>query len=223
MTREMVLSLSEADLCSYTIAQVNAMYPDSRPIQVDDFCSAIPEALARLGYCFSHVNNKYFFDGKSPIFNHLHGDQYTMWLYFLSNTVYRQGGDATVCSKLFLLNKALHGCDIFYEVALPKIFLVVHPLGTVLGRGNYNDFFVAYQRCGVGSNHNVYPSFGAHVTLRPGATVLGQSSIGSHCQIAADTLVLDKKIEDGTLVMGPPNQLRYKPNPTPYSLWRKTK
>ena len=38
--------------------------------------------------------------------------------------------------KLFLLNKALHGCDIYYEVALPSVFLLVHPLGTVLGRAS---------------------------------------------------------------------------------------
>jgi hypothetical protein len=54
-----------------------------------------------------------------------------------------------------------------------RVFLLVHPLGTVLGRGNYSDFFVAYQRCGVGSNNEVYPTFGKHVTLRPGSAVLG--------------------------------------------------
>jgi serine O-acetyltransferase len=220
VTGAVSLSLSEGDLCAYTAAQLNTTCPDPHPVRPDDLRPAMPEALARLGHCFSHVDNKYFFDGQQSVFNHLHGDQYAMWLYFLSNTLYRQGGDAAVCAKLFLLNKALHGCDIFYEVALPDIFLLVHPLGTVLGRGAYSDYFVAYQRCGVGSNHDIYPTFGPHVTLRPGAAVLGQSTIGSHCQIAAETLVLDKTIEEGTVVMGPPNQLRRKPNTAPYPLWR---
>jgi serine O-acetyltransferase len=99
---------------------------------------SVPQALERLEHCFTKVNNKYFFDGDRAVFSHLHGDQYCMWLYFLANQLFRDGGEPEVCSKLFLLNKSLNACDLFYEVALPDIFLVVHPLGTVLGRGAYS-------------------------------------------------------------------------------------
>ena len=92
-----------------------------------------------------------------------------------------------ICEKIFLLNKKLHSCDIFYEVKLPSVFLLVHPLGTVLGRGNYSDFFVAYQRCGIGSNHHIYPTLGKYVTMRPGSAILGNSKIGDNCQIAAES------------------------------------
>jgi serine O-acetyltransferase len=166
-------SLGAEGLAAYAAAQVNAMFPDPDPVSADDLAPAVAAALPRLEHCFSHVANKYFFDGERAVFSHLHGDQYAMWLYLLANELHRQGGPASTCSKLFLLNKALHGVDAFYEVELPSVFLLVHPLGTVLGRGNYSDFFVAYQRCGVGSNNDVYPTFGRHVTLRPGSAVLG--------------------------------------------------
>jgi|TARA_R110002072_G_scaffold88011_1_gene198265 serine O-acetyltransferase len=219
MTR-VISSLSPADLAAYVAAQLNSHFPDRQAVTADHLMPVMPGALARLEHCFAQVDNKYFFDGTQAVFNHLHGDQYAMWLYFLSNELFRQGGDAAICSKLFLLNKSLHACDIFYEVALPDVFLLVHPLGTVLGRGSYSDYFVAYQRCGVGSNRDIYPQFGRHVTLRPGAAVLGKSQIGNNCQIAAETLILDTDIPDGTLVMGRPGQIRQKTNAAPYPLWR---
>lgn len=213
-------SLPAEGLARLASGQVNAMFPDGEDVRIDDLMPAMPEALARLEHCFSYVGNKYFFDGERSVFSHLHGDQYTIWLYYLSNTLFRQGGAANICSKLFLLNKALHGCDIFYEVELPSVFLVVHPLGTVLGRGTYSDFFVSYQRCGVGSNKDVYPTFAKYVTLRPGSAVLGKSLIGENCQIAAESLVIDRDLPDNTVYFGDPKTARTKTNAGHYPLWR---
>jgi serine O-acetyltransferase len=213
-------SLDAHGLAAYAAGQVNAMFPDPQRIEAGDLAAAVEGALPRLEHCFSHVANKYFFDGEQAVFSHLHGDQYAMWLYLLSNELHRQGGPAAICSKLFLLNKALHGLDAFYEVELPSIFLLVHPLGTVLGRGAYSDYFVAYQRCGVGSNKGVYPTFGRHVTLRPGSAVLGASTIGDHCQIATESLVLDRDLPEHTLYIGGPKTATLKRQDQPYPLWR---
>lgn len=213
-------SLDPAGLAAYAAAQVNAMFPDPHPVSDDELAPAVQGALARLEHCFSHVANKYFFDGEAAVFNHLHGDQYAMWLYLLSNELHRQGGAVSTCSKLFLLNKALHGVDAFYEVELPSVFLLVHPMGTVLGRGTYSDFFVAYQRCGVGSNNDVYPTFGKHVTLRPGSAVLGACTLGDYCQIATESLVLDRDLPDHTLYIGGPKTATLKRQDKPYPLWR---
>lgn len=214
------MALSSASLAAYAVRQANSVCPDECPLVPDDVLPAIPRALQRLEHCFAHINNRYFFDGEASVFSHLHGDQYAMWLYILGNELYRQGAPAATSSKLFLLNKSLHGCDIFYEVELPSIFLLVHPLATVLGRGTYSDYFVAYQRCGVGSNHDVYPSFGRHVTLRPGSAVLGACRIGDHCQIAAESLVLDRDLPDRSLYIGNPKTAVVKPQQTTYPLWR---
>lgn len=217
------ISLSPDRLAAYTAHQLCTLFPDGTNISADDLLTAFPKALARLEHCFCQINNKYFFDGTQAVFNHLHGDQYAMWLYILANELHLQGAEPAICSKLFLLNKMLHGCDIYYEVTLPSIFLLVHPLGTVLGRGTYSDYFVAYQRCGIGSNHDVYPSFGHHVTLRPGSAVLGRSRIGNMCEIATESLVLDRDLEDRTLYIGTPKQALIKKKYTPYPLWRTAK
>ena len=215
-------SLGPQALADYAAAQANAILPDLEPLNGGDLMPALGAALARLEHCFAAIDNKYFFDGTSAVFSHLHGDQYAMWLYFLSNELFRQGAPASVCAKLFLLNKTLHGCDIFYEVELPSIFLLVHPLATVLGRGSYSDYFVSYQRCGVGSNHDVYPVIGKHVTLRPGSAVLGACRIGDHCQIAAESLVIDRDLPDHSLYIGNPRGAVVKRQEGGYPLWRAT-
>lgn len=220
MTLRVRSSLDAHGLAAYAARQADAMLPDGDPVSVEDLMPAVLGALPRLEHCFTRIENKYFFDGEQAVFNHLHGDQYAMWLYFLANELHRQGGAPAVCSKLFLLNKALHGIDAFYEVALPDIFLLVHPLGTVLGRGTYSDYFVAYQRCGVGSNHDVYPTFGKHVTLRPGSAVLGTCAIGDHCQIATESLVLDRDLPSNTLYIGNPKTATLRHQDAIFPLWR---
>ncbi len=197
-------SLAPAALAALACGQINALFPDGRPVAPAALQAAVPGALARLEHCFTHINNKYFFDGRQAVFDHLHGDQYAMWLYLLANQLYLDGADPAICKKLFLLNKSLHGCDIFYEIALPSVFLLVHPLGTVLGRASYADFLLVYQRVGVGSNHDVYPTLGRHLTLRPGSSVLGKGRVGDHCSIAAESLLLDRDLADHSLYIGNP-------------------
>lgn len=214
------MSLSPDRLAALAARQCDNFFPDGEAVGPDELRDVADRALKRLEHCFAAVANKYFFDGTRAVFNHLHGDQYATWLYLLANELHRRGGPASTCAKLFLLNKALHGCDIFYEVELPSIFLLVHPLGTVLGRGEYSDYFVAYQRVGVGSNHDAYPRFGRHVTLRPGASVLGNCRVGDMCQVAAESLVIDRDLPDGTIYIGGPKSAVVKRNEAPYPLWR---
>ncbi|WP_374943855.1 hypothetical protein [Sphingomonas sp.] len=220
MIARMRASLAPEALAALAARQCDNLIPDGEKLSPDALMQAVPHALARLEHCFQAVDNKYFFDGTDAVFDHLHGDQYCMWLYLLANELHRQRGVTSACSKLFLLNKALHGCDIYYEVELPSIFLLVHPLGTVLGRGVYSDYFVSYQRVGVGSNHDVYPCFGRHVTLRPGAAVLGAATIGEMCQIATESLVLDRDVPAHSLYIGNPKTAVVRPNRAPYPLWR---
>lgn len=220
MTLKVRSSLDAGQLAAYAAAQVNAMFPDPQPVGIDLLRPAVDVALLRLEHCFSHIDNKYFFDGEQAVFSHLHGDQYAMWLYLLANELHRQGGPAAVCDKLFLLNKALHGLDAFYEVSLPDIFLLVHPLGTVLGRGTYSDYFIAYQRCGIGANHDVYPTLGRHVTLRPGSAILGRCAIGDYCQMAAESLILDRDLPDNTLYIGNPSSMKLRRQEGGLPIWR---
>lgn len=214
------MSLSSSELAKLAVNQIQNFFPDNADVSLSLVKEAVEKSLPRLEHCFSHINNKYFFDGKNAVFDHLHGDQYAMWLYILSNEVYKLESKPSIAKKLFLLNKALHGCDIYFEVELPEIFLLVHPLGTVLGRGDYQDYLMVYQRCGVGSNHDVYPTFGSHTTLRPGSSVLGNCKLGSNCSLAADSLLLDKDLSKNTLYIGNPKQFIIREQKETLPIWR---
>lgn len=213
-------SLDEAHLAAYVAFQLNTMFPDGRIVTPDVIRVILPTVLQRVEHCFTRVNNKYFFNGRDAIFDHLHGDQYAMFLYLVANTAYRAKVGEDLPAKVFLLNKVLHGIDAFYEVELPSVFLFVHPLGTVLGRGHYADYFVVYQRCGVGSNHDAYPELGEFVTLRPGSAVLGNSRIGRNCTIATESLVLDRNLPDDTVYIGNPRDFTTRPAGGVLPIWR---
>ncbi len=217
----MITSLTAGELVRYVSAQVSSIFPDRLSV-TNEVERCIDRTIERVEYCFSKVNNKYFFDGKNSVFNHLHGDQYAMFLYFLSNTLYRENADPKLCAKIFLLNKSLHGLDAYYEVSLPDIFLLIHPLGTVLGRGQYENYFIAYQRCGIGSNHDIYPKLGEYLTLHPGSSVLGNCNIGNFCTLGAESLLLDKDLSENILYIGnPKNAVQKARNQSISSFWQK--
>lgn len=218
----LISSLTADKLGSYVLNQVSRIFPDPEigHLQMSQVKSAVPLAMERVAYCHRHIClDPYRSVDGTPLFNHLHGDQYGMFLYFLSNTLYQSGEDTSMCARIFALNKMLHGIDAFYEVNLPQIFLWVHPLGTVLGRASYNDYFVVYQRCGVGSNHGKYPAFGQHVTMHPGSSVLGNCQVGKGCELGAETLLLDHDCPDNHLVVGLPSSQRFIARNTPNPVW----
>jgi serine O-acetyltransferase len=96
----------------------------------------------------------------------------------------------------------------------------VHPIGTVLGRARYEDFLLVYQRCGVGSNHDIYPTLGRHLTLRPGASVLGCGTVADRCTVAAESLVLDTDIPVDSLYIGDPRNHIIRPYGRVPRIWR---
>ncbi|HXI13968.1 MAG TPA: serine acetyltransferase [Thermoanaerobaculia bacterium] len=199
----MRLSLPVDDLSAYLAAQISTIFPDRHSISaggVRDFVSA---ALERVEYCFLRINNKYFRDVNGAHFNHLHTDQYAMFLYFFSNTVHRRGGNSQLAGKAYALNKALHALDAFYEVELPDVFCFQHPVGTVLGRGHYGNFFFVYQRCSVGSNlDGVYPTIGQGVVMYGGSGIIGACSVGENCRLSVNSLLMDMDAPPASIVFG---------------------
>ena len=220
MTSTVRMTLDHGSLASYVTRQVNRLFDDGQPVLEDDVRYLLPQVLSRLEHCFVHIDNKYFFDGTSAVFNHLHGDQYSMFLYLLCNAAYKAAAPSGLPAKLFLLNKSLHGIDAFYEVELPSIFLFVHPLGTVLGRGSYADYFLVYQRCGVGSNHDIYPTLGPFTTLRPGSAVLGRCTLGRNNTLAAESLLLDHDLSNDSVYIGNPKDYVIRPVKETPTIWR---
>ena len=213
-------SLTINQLMTLLFKQIQTNFPDEDSFELADYRTSVDSAMRRLEHCFSAVNDKYFFNGKAVVFDHLHGDQYAAWLYFVSNQLYLDGAPVTWSKKIFLLNKLLHGCDIYYEVQLPSIFRLVHPVATVLGRGVYKDYFMAYQRCGIGSNHGVYPQLGEHLTMRPGSSILGDCRIGDNVALAAESFLVDRSIEANTVYFGSPRNNWCRDKPSTERIWR---
>jgi serine O-acetyltransferase len=208
----MRLSLESKQLTAYVARQLESGFPDGE-VKTEALERYVSRALERTEHCFARVNNKYFFDGKQTVFNHLHSDQYAMFLYYLSNTIWRLNGDVALASKVYCLNKSLHALDAFYEVGLPDVFSLVHPVGTVLGRGRYADYFVAYQRCTVGSNlAGEYPVMEKGVILFGGSMVIGQCHLGQDCKVAAGSLLMDVDVRAGHVAFGRHPEVCFKPS-----------
>jgi len=191
-------------LAEYVGRQVQAFYPDNYTVNMADLAHCTNTALDRVRYCFEHINDKYYFDKDGKvIFNHLNGDHYATFLYFLSNTVWLDSNDEVLASKIFLLNKALHGIDVFYEVSMPDIFTLIHPLGTVLGRASYSDFMVVYQGCTIGSVvGRGFPTIGKNLTMYSNSSLLGNCIVGDNVIVGAGSYVINSEISNNKIVVG---------------------
>lgn len=198
----MKLTISKRDLIDFLVFQIKNIIPDKKRIFKKEIERHMDDILQRTEYCFSKVNNHYFKDGDNVTFNHLHGDQYAMFLYFASNTLYKNNSDITLCTKIFQLNKYLHGIDVYYEVELPEIFLFVHPIGTVLGRASYSDYLLVYQGCNIGSDHGIFPTLGKHFSIHPGASILGKCKIEDNCKISTGSLIMNKNLKKDSVYIG---------------------
>jgi serine O-acetyltransferase len=180
---------------------------------------AIDVALERSLHCFGHISNKYYQRDGRPTFSPFHSGQYCIFLYYLSNTISsRHPEHRSLADRVYYLNKVLNGVDLYHEVEMPAVFFLDHPVGSVMGRANYADFFTFSQNCTVGNNKGAYPRFGEHVSMMSGAKVLGSSEIGSHVILAANSFVKDSSIPPCSIVFGSSPSLVVKRKPLEYFL-----
>jgi serine O-acetyltransferase len=195
-------SLSRPDLEAYILRLLANHLPDGyiRPDSAPSL--AFATALDRVEHCFTHIHRKYYNEGTAFHFDHLNSDHMATLLYFFANTVWRDQGDLGFATRLFYLNKILHGLDLFYSVAMPDIFLLVHPVGTVLGNARYQDYLVIYQNCTVGAVTAIYPSFGLGTILYSRSSVLGGCKLGDDVIMAANAMVIDREVPSSTVVVG---------------------
>jgi len=83
-----------------------------------------------------------------------------------------------------------HSVELYFEVDLPVVMRLVHPLGTVLGRATYAPGLVVYQGVSVGSTvDGERPTFTGPCVLFPGASVIGPVTVGKNVWITAGTRV----------------------------------
>lgn len=206
----MILTIPVQSWPSYLSTVADRHIPDGVGIR-DSLEAVFQGALDRLGVCFAGINRKYYrVDGKVSL-DHLNSDHMATLLYFLSSELIRHG-DERAALKLFYLNKSLHGIDLFPEVRMPSVFLLVHPLGTVLGRAQYGDFLVVYQGVTVGTSRGSYPRLGNGNILFSGAKVLDDVVTGDNVIFGANSFARSGRIPGGSLVVGSYPNLCVKPS-----------
>jgi serine O-acetyltransferase len=194
------LTLTIDELGTYVLQQLNNFFPDNRYFHQDPlFKQSLNQALERTEYCFKHVALRAYHQSGTTYFSHLHSDQYTLFLWFLSNSVWKIYQDLDIPAKLFNLNKTLNGVICMYDAEMPDIFLVLHGGGIVLGKATYSDFFVCYQGCTIGAINGVYPKLGKGVVLAPQSSVIGNCNVGNLVTIGNGALLRNRNINSESL------------------------
>jgi serine O-acetyltransferase len=169
------LHFSRTELVAYVARQLDHFFPDGLNADAPAVLGAqIDTALARLGRCINEV--RWWTPDQ---FDHLHSTQYTLFLYYLSNTLWKATGNRPLCNKLFGLNKALNGIDLFYEIDMPEVFFIGHSVGIVFAKATYGNYLVVYQNSTVGKNHGVAPVLGDGVVMYPGTAIIGRCNVGA--------------------------------------------
>lgn len=166
------------------------------------------KAYERCKESISALNNKYLkCDDGTPKFCMNHSGCWSVYLYYLSNTLWHSG--ETVCAEqIYYLNKIMHSVDWYCEIELPEHFMVEHPLGSVLGKAKYGDYLLIYQGVTVGGNielhtgETVYPILGNNVLMYADSKILGNSHIGNNVILSANACVINQNIPDDSVVFG---------------------
>lgn len=198
----MELSMSQDDLKRYVTAQLEHFFPDKNEVGFfNENQHAFERAIVRTEYCFSPILLDAYKKNGKPYLNHLYSDQYAVFLWFLSNSVWNETRDAILANKLFYLNKALHGFSCTYDTQLPNIFMLVHTVGTVLGKATYSDYLVASQGSTVGAQDGKYPVIGKGVALLPYSSIIGNCHIGDKVSIGLHASVYKKNVTSDSIVI----------------------
>jgi len=162
----MELSLSKEDLQYYITQQIEYRFPDRKArfdFKDSVNSAAFEEGLERTENCFKHIKVRGYETINSrgeaeTYFNHLHMDQYSQFLYYFSNSLWKREGNLDLCSKLILLNRDLSGCWFSFKADLPEIFILVHPVGSIIGHVNveFQDYLVIMQNTTINSQPEPY-------------------------------------------------------------------
>lgn len=210
-------TLAPLELARYAVRQVNVFFPDRHPLTPQVVRPQIAGALGRLERCLAGLTVSRFYRDGRPWFDHLNSEQYAMFLYLLASECGRAGARGAA-TKFYLLNKALHGLEAYFEIELPEVFYLAHPVGTVLGRARYGNYFLAMQGCTVGNAADLYPTFGERVVLCAHSIVLGDCRMGDESCVGAGSLVFKTHVPARTTATGRGRDLKVVRKPA--DLWQ---
>ena len=190
-----LLHISRGGLLDYVAAQLGSFFPDGATDLRAVLDKDLDQALARLHRCINAVKM-----WKVDEFDYLHSSQYTIFLYYLANTIWRNQQNERVCTKLFYLNKALNGIDCFYKIAMPDIWFIGHSVGIVFADATYGNYLAVYQNSTVGKNHGAAPVLGEGVVLFPNSAIIGNCNLGPRTFLGQGQSLIDQDTPGNCIV-----------------------
>lgn len=183
--------------------QLSNFWPNLYNVEIIN--TYIDAAMQRIENNYKKINIRRYNDGEFVIFSICDTVNWAVFLYYLSNCLYREGHIEEAAS-IYYLNKIMNSVEWFYEVNLPDHFMAEHPIGSILGKAKYGDYFMVYQGTTVGGNKVKdkieYPIIGSRVVMYANSTVLGRSRIGNNVIISANTTIVNEDIPDDSMVFG---------------------
>jgi serine O-acetyltransferase len=192
-------SIPAADVAAYISRQLE-FFADGRSHA--PLAPVIDAALLRFEFCAARIIAPgYQLDGEA-YFNHQHGDHSAAFLWFAANTAFRTFEDRHLAERFFLLNKLRNGIVVMYDTELPRVFVLVHTVGTVLGKATYGEFFTAYQGVTVGADRGAQPQIGKRCALLPGARAIGKTVLGDDVTVGPGASIVNATAPAGTIVRG---------------------
>lgn len=202
-----LVDTTKAELADYVAAQLNHFFPDKHAGATRGVIGkSIDTALARMEPCVRL--SRMWPENK---FSYLHSNQYAVFLYFLSNSVWKEQKIEWAASKLYYLNKALNGLECFYEIELPEIFCIPHSPGIVLSRAHYANYLVLYQNCTVGRvKPDELPRFEEGVVLYPNSAVIGNCHVRAKSVIAQGQSLINADTPGNCVVFNEGRELIFK-------------
>lgn len=189
-----IINLERSRLAAYVRTQITQWFPTGDDAELALIDRHLDEALGRLERCIGAV--RMWTPGQ---FDVLHSSQYCIFLYYLSNTIWRREQARTVCTRIFLLNKALNAIDCFYEIELPEVFFIGHSVGIVLAKATYGNHLVLYQNSTVGKNHGAAPVLEDGVIMYPNTAIIGACRVRQGSIIAQGVSVINQETEPGRI------------------------
>jgi serine O-acetyltransferase len=178
-----IIGFSSEEFVHYTVRQLSNFFPVSR--EKADFAilaENLKDSLSRLAICTDKI-----LGWRQNEFDPLLSAQHSSFLYMLGNMIWKTTEDDDLPTRLFLLNKALHGIDLYYKINLPPVFYLGHTVGIVLSNTTYGNYFAIFQNSTVGRFGNDRPILGTGVFMFPGCSIIGRCNVGDRTVLAQGT------------------------------------
>jgi serine O-acetyltransferase len=207
----LIIEIGRERLLALIARQLGSLFEYDAASDEAALSQALDTAIERCHHCFARNLNKYFRRNDRVHFSPFHSGQYCIFLYYLGHSMARNGS-TSLADRVYYLNRALNGVDLFHQIHLPEVFCVEHPLGAVIGRAQIGNYFFFAQGVTVGGNKGAYPVIGSRVTMLSNSKVVGKSIIGDNVILAANSYVKDTYIPANSIVFGQDRSLVIKEN-----------